>query len=73
MIQGICLKCGRKYYGWALKYHQHQMCDNCGSPLKVFSDSKEMVKAKFIPENWYLQIPTENICQHTNGNGISQG
>jgi hypothetical protein len=36
MTFGICLKCGWTYYGLALKYSNNNICNFCGSPLKIF-------------------------------------
>jgi len=35
MLKGTCLKCGSKYWGWALTDMQHQTCSKCGSTLVV--------------------------------------
>jgi uncharacterized OB-fold protein len=42
MIEGKCPNCGRKYYGWALLEPDQQMCDHCGTRLRVFDGTKEL-------------------------------
>jgi len=34
MLEGTCKKCGKKYYGWALKQPEHRVCD-CGGEIEV--------------------------------------
>lgn len=33
--QGICPRCGEKYYGWVLVSLRHQVCSKCGTVLEV--------------------------------------
>lgn len=35
MLEGKCLKCGIRYYGWALRDSRHQTCPNCGRKLQI--------------------------------------
>lgn len=39
MLKGICPKCGREYYGWALQNEQHHGCGQCGGRLHVVQES----------------------------------
>ncbi len=57
MLQGICPRCGAKFYGWALKNPEHQDCSRCGSWLEiteVFPEHKVISPAKsgiYTPDN----------------------
>ncbi len=35
MFEGKCLKCGARYFGWALRNPKHQRCDKCGGKLQI--------------------------------------
>jgi uncharacterized protein (DUF983 family) len=35
MLKGVCPKCGKIYYGWALMNPIHQTCQGCGSQLEI--------------------------------------
>ena len=45
MLKGICLKCGKVYYGQALQNLEQQRCDVCGSRLYVYDESLEKTEA----------------------------
>jgi hypothetical protein len=34
-LEGICPKCGARYYGWALSNPRYQMCGKCGVSLDI--------------------------------------
>ena len=34
MPQGICNRCGKKHYGWALQQPEHRVCD-CGGEIQL--------------------------------------
>ena len=38
MIEGICPKCGRLYYGWSLLQPRNQGCSKCGVGLLISKD-----------------------------------
>jgi len=40
VLKGRCPKCGRCYFGWALRFPKDQMCSNCGTALEIFKDGK---------------------------------
>lgn len=47
MPEGKCKKCGAKFYGWALKAHEHNTCDQCGGEVVIIPDppaSKEVAR-----------------------------
>jgi hypothetical protein len=35
MLEGKCLRCGSRYYGWALGSPRKQTCESCGGALEV--------------------------------------
>ncbi len=37
MPQGKCLKCGAKWYGWALIYQLKPTCQHCGGEIQIVS------------------------------------
>jgi transcription initiation factor IIE alpha subunit len=37
-LEGICPKCGHRYYGWALNIQSNQLCVKCGSALEIRKD-----------------------------------
>jgi DNA-directed RNA polymerase subunit RPC12/RpoP len=39
MLKGSCVKCGRKYYGWALQGEEYRVCNQCGGKLHVTQKS----------------------------------
>ena len=41
-LKAICLKCGARYYGWALNNPLEQKCEQCGNSLKISSDGVRM-------------------------------
>ena len=58
-MEGICPKCGTKYYGWALNNPLEQRCEICGADLDVFDDS-EHVEEKQSPFDYLkYEIPTD--------------
>jgi len=40
MPKAKCPKCGRVYYGWALKQEPQKYCSECGAPLNIEDDSQ---------------------------------
>ena len=43
MLKGKCPKCGKVYYGWALKAPRNQFCNICGLGLEITDDSGETI------------------------------
>ena len=41
-LEGICPKCGMRYYGWALKNPRYQMCGKCGIGLDIMRNGKKV-------------------------------
>ncbi|GEM_PF-5882530 len=39
MLEGICIGCGARYLGWALKLPRNQMCEYCGAPLEITDET----------------------------------
>ena len=35
MLVGNCMRCGKRYVGWALSRPEHQVCLECGATLVV--------------------------------------
>ena len=36
MLVGKCIRCDKRYIGWALSRPEHQMCPYCGTRLLVY-------------------------------------
>lgn len=43
MLKGICPKCGKVFYGWALQNPEHQHCE-CGALLLIFDERIEQTE-----------------------------
>jgi hypothetical protein len=41
-LEGICPKCGARYYGWALKNPRYQMCGKCGIGLEIMQNGEKI-------------------------------
>jgi len=39
-LKGVCPKCGRAYYGWALGNPNNQRCENCKTDLVITNDNQ---------------------------------
>jgi NAD-dependent SIR2 family protein deacetylase len=37
-LEGICPKCGSRYYGWSLDNPAKQKCEKCGGALTIIRD-----------------------------------
>ena len=46
MLKGVCPKCKKVYYGWALTTPKHQRCDQCGTKLKIIGEIESKKKKK---------------------------
>jgi hypothetical protein len=51
-LEGFCAKCGRHYFGWALRDPARQKCGHCGGALEIIPEgsisSREAVTIKEI-------------------------
>jgi hypothetical protein len=58
MIEGICPKCGRRYYGWALLQPCNQACPKCEMGLLITEDSKNTIQgySPFIAEEYKIKL-----------------
>lgn len=45
MLKGICPKCGREYYGWALQNEEYRGCDQCDGRLHVIQEAGAIKKS----------------------------
>jgi DNA-directed RNA polymerase subunit RPC12/RpoP len=43
MIEGLCPKCGKRYWGWSLKNPRYQSCRECGSGLSMSENGKQII------------------------------
>jgi hypothetical protein len=66
MIEGICTKCGRKFYGWALLQPCNQACQKCGIGLLITEDGKKTIQgySPFTAEEYKFKSPYQ-ICPDT--------
>lgn len=61
MLKGKCPKCGKVYYGWALKVPRNQFCNTCGVGLKITDGSGETITgySPFNARRYTIPHPTE--------------
>ena len=59
MIEGVCPKCGRQYYGWALLQPRNQSCSKCGAGLLITEDGKKAIQgySPFTAEEYKFKSP----------------
>jgi hypothetical protein len=59
MIEGVCPKCGQRYYGWALLQPRNQSCSNCGVGLLITEDGKKAIQgySPFTAEEYKIDLP----------------
>jgi hypothetical protein len=59
MIEGICPKCGRRYYGWVLLQPRNHSCSNCGIGLLITEDGKKTIQgySPFTAEEYKIKLP----------------
>jgi hypothetical protein len=43
-LEGICPRCGARYYGWALKNPRYQMCGKCGVGLDIMRNGEKIAE-----------------------------
>ena len=62
MLEGICPKCGVRYYGWALRFPRNQMCGNCGTAVEVFEGDKKISEgySPFTAEEYKI-APSQDV------------
>jgi ribosomal protein S27AE len=59
VIEGICPKCGRRSYGWALLQPRNQSCPKCGAGLLITEDGKKTIQgySPFTAEEYKMKLP----------------
>lgn len=55
MLKGVCSKCGRVFYGWALQEREHQRC-SCGAELVVFEEGMDKTEEGRRGRNWAISL-----------------
>ena len=60
MLEGICPKCGVRYYGWALRFPRNQSCSSCGAALEITEEGHGTFKgySPFTAEKYSINLPT---------------
>jgi hypothetical protein len=63
MIEGICPKCGQRYYGWILLQPRNQSCSRCGVGLLISEEGKKTIQgySPFTAEEYKINIPPSKI------------
>jgi hypothetical protein len=58
MIEGICPKCGWRYYGWSLLQPRNQSCTKCGAGLLITEDGKKVIQgfSPFTAEEYKIKL-----------------
>ena len=59
MIEGVCPKCSRRYYGWALLQPRNQSCSKCGVGLLITEDGIKTIQgySPFTAEEYKIKLP----------------
>jgi hypothetical protein len=65
MLQGICPRCGSRFYGWALKNPEHQDCSRCGSWLEISEVTLEHQSIPATINNIYTPDNIRHILKET--------
>jgi hypothetical protein len=47
-LKGVCPKCGKAYYGWALGNPNNQRCEGCKTDLVITNDGMPNDQSKGI-------------------------
>jgi NAD-dependent SIR2 family protein deacetylase len=64
-LEGRCPKCGRHYYGWALKNTERQKCGQCESPLYIIVESV-IIHTETAPQHYVNDVkPTKHFQLYT--------
>jgi hypothetical protein len=58
-LEGICPRCGERYYGWALKNPRYQMCGKCGCALEIWRNGEKIASgySPFEAEEYKITRP----------------
>jgi hypothetical protein len=64
-LEGICPKCGARYYGWALTNPVEQKCEQCGISLEISRDGVP-IKTHYSP----FTAPEYKIASNKTGEDI---
>ena len=76
MIEGVCPKCGQRYYGWALLQPRNQSCSNCGVGLLITEDGKKAIQgySPFTAEEYKINLPPRSMTDtdRTKNNTIKE-
>ena len=66
MLEGICPKCGARYYGWALRFPRNQSCADCGVALDIIKDGQLIGKgySPFTAEKHTIDVPDNGLPCH---------
>ena len=65
MLQGICPRCGTRFYGWALKNPEHQDCSRCGAWLDITEGPPEHQGVSPTRSNIYTSYNIRHILKET--------
>ena len=65
MIEGVCPKCGQRYYGWALLQPRNQSCSKCGVGLLITEDGKKTIEgySPFTAEEYKINLPHRTVSE----------
>ena len=68
MLEGICDKCGARYYGWALQFRRNQSCPKCGGALYIYQDGQLIAKGYplFTAEKFSITVKCDNETVENN-------
>ena len=58
-LEGVCPRCGARYYGWALKNPRYQMCGKCGVGLEIMRNGEKIATgySPFSAEEYKIGKP----------------
>jgi len=65
MIEGVCPKCGQRYYGWALLQPRNQSCSKCGVGLLITEDGKKTIEgySPFTAEEYKINLQHRTVSE----------
>ena len=65
MIEGVCPKCSRRYYGWALLQPRNQSCSKCGAGLLITENGKKTIQgySPFTAEEYKINLPNRTVFE----------
>ena len=66
MLEGICPRCGVRYYGWALRFPRNQSCSSCGTALEITEEGHDTFQgySPFTAEEYFINLPTNAPHSH---------